>query len=339
MPRAPAISILLPARNAEATLATCLRSLLRQSEPDWECIVVDDASGDATAAVARDFAARDPRFRVVEGPGRGIVAALEAGRRACRGLLVARMDADDWMLRDRLRAQRAALEGDPGLAGVGCHVRLFPRSGLRDGRRRYERWLGSIATADDVERDALVECPIAHPTWMLRRDVLDRHGYRDDGVPEDYDLLLRMLADGERLGVVPRRLLAWRDGPARLSRTHPAYSEEAFTRCKASHLARGLLADTRSYVLWGYGGTGRALRRALLDHDRHPSHIVELHPRRIGQTIHGAPVVAPEALSELAELAGRPIVASVSGPGPRREIRAALAALGLREGRDFVCAA
>ena len=60
-----------------------------------------------------------------------------------------------------------------------------------------------------------------------------------------------------------------------------------------------------------------------------------LHPGRLGQTIHGAPVVAPEALADLAG----PIVVSVAGAGPRRQIRAALAALGREEGVDFVCAA
>ena len=136
--------------------------------------------------------------------------------------------------------------------------------------------------------------------------------------------------------MVPRRLVGWRDTPGRLSRTHDAYSDAAFTACKAEHLAASFLADTPQYVLWGYGGTGRALRAALAEHGRHPSHIVELHPGRLGQQIHGAPVVAPEALRALH---GRRIVASVAGAGPRRQIRRALAEMGFEELRDFVCAA
>jgi len=65
---APEISVLLPAYQAEATLDACLRSVARQSEPRWECIVVDDGSADGTRAVAERFAARDGRFRVVATP-------------------------------------------------------------------------------------------------------------------------------------------------------------------------------------------------------------------------------------------------------------------------------
>jgi len=332
----PRVSVLLPARNASPTLTPCLRSLVRQSETRWECILVDDASSDDTRAIGERFARSDERFRIVAGPGRGIAPALHAGLEHCRAPWVARMDADDWMHRERLAAQLDTLQQAPHLAGVGCHVRLFPRARLGKGRRDYERWLLSIRSERDVRREAFVECPLAHPTWLLRRELLDRLGYRDCGFPEDYDLLLRVLAAGHDLGVVPRRLLGWRDAPSRLSRQHPAYSDAAFTACKAEHLATGLLADTREYVLWGYGATGRSLRRALAERDRAPSHIVELHPGRLGQRIHGAAVVSPDALPTLR---GRKLIASVAGASRRRQIRRALVRAGFDELRDFVCAA
>jgi hypothetical protein len=243
------------------------------------------------------------------------------------------MDADDLMHRDRLALQRDALDADPALAGVGCHVRIFPRAGLAAGMRAYEAWLASLCGPEDVARDAFVECPLAHPTWMVRRTHLETLPYRDRGWPEDQDWLLRAHRRGLRLGVVPRRLLAWRRGG--LSERDPRYAVERFVACKAHHLARGFLADRARYVLWGYGRTGRALRAALAREGRAPSHVVELHPGRLGQTIHGAPVVAPAALAAIEG----PVVVSVAGAGPRAEIRAALAKLGRREGADFVCAA
>ena len=89
-------------------------------------------------------------------------------------------------------------------------------------------------------------------------------------------------------------------------------------------------------MLWGHGGTGRALARALRAHGKHPSHVVEVHAGRLGNVIHGAPVVPPEALRDLPR--GR-LVASVAGVTARDEIRAFLAALGWVETRDFLCAA
>ncbi len=353
MTQDPRISVLLPVRDAEATLDACIRSLLRQTEQRWECVFVDDGSRDRSRELIQAYCAQDARLRLIAGPHCGIVAALNLGLEACRGEFVARMDADDWMHRERLALQREALETDPKLAAVGSHVRMHPRprethqreSALRKrrtevvqrrGRIAYERWLNSIETPEAVAREAFVECPIAHPTLFIRRGTLARFGYRSRDWPEDYDLILRLLMEGERLGVVPKRLLGWCDRPGRLSRTDARYGTERFTECKAAALVHSFLAQHFEYILWGYGETGRTLRRALLAYGRAPSQIVELHPGRIGQRIHGARVVSPD---ELPALPRRPILVSVAGSEPRRLIRAALDKAGFTEVRDFVCVA
>jgi glycosyltransferase involved in cell wall biosynthesis len=332
----PRVSVLLPVRDAAATLAASLRSVSRQRLADFECVVVDDGSRDESLAIARAHAAGDRRFSAIAQPPLGLVPALARGLAECRTPLVARHDADDCMHRERLALQIEALERAPGLAGVGCHVRLFPRSALGPGMRAYEAWLASVRTPADVRREAFVECPLAHPTLVLRREVLDAHAYRDPGWPEDYDLVLRLLGAGHELGVVPRRLLAWRHGPGRLSQRSAVYAPDRFTACKAHHLAAGLLARAPRYWLWGYGGTGRALAKALRAHDRHPDAIVELHPRRIGQRIQGAPVIAPKDLGAPGTL---PLIVSVAGAHARALIRAELTECGFREGADYVCAA
>lgn len=328
----PLVSVLLPARDAVATLPACLASIARQRETRFECVIVDDGSRDATRSIAESFAQRDARFRVVATPPRGLVAALNDGLALCRGRFVARMDADDLMHRDRLAAQAAALDADATLAGVGCHVRCFPRAHMHPGLRDYETWLRTIDSPWRVAVERFVECPLPHPTWLLRREVATALGYRDCGWPEDYDFLLRLFDAGLRMGVVPRRLLAWRDGPARLWRTHDAYAPARFLACKAHFLARGPLRHVDAYALWGYGETGRTLRRALEAEGKRAAWIVEIHPRRLGQTIHGALVVRPERIPSLAKL---PLVASVAGAHARREIRAACERMDLREGVDF----
>jgi glycosyltransferase involved in cell wall biosynthesis len=332
----PRVSILLPVFDAEATLAACLHSIRRQTEPRWRCVVVDDGSQDGSLACARRFAQRDARFLVVARPHRGLVAALQAGLEHCEAPCIARMDADDWMHRRRLAEQLGWLEDRPGLAAVGSHVRLFPRAALGEGMREYERWLSGIDSPRRVREEAFVECPVAHPTLAIRRETLLELGYRDCGWPEDYDLILRLLEGGHEVGVVPRRLLGWRHGPARLSRRSPSYAIERFTACKAAYLARGFLAASDRYVLWGYGATGKALARELRRLGKRPSAIVELHPGRLGETIQGAPVIRAE---QLGGLPSPPVVVSVAGAPARSEIRADLARLGFRELRDYVCAA
>jgi len=332
----PRISILLPARNAERTLGAGLESILRQTEPDWECVLIDDGSTDRTAECMQDFAGRDARFRPLSTSACGLVAALNQGLARCRGKLVARMDADDVMLRRRLELQAAALARAPELDAVGCHVRIFPNTRLGEGRQSYQRWLNAIDGPASVAREAFVECPVAHPTLMIRRECLESYRYRDMGWPEDYDLILRMLTSGRSIGMVASRLLCWRDHPDRLSRTAATYAIERFTDCKAAFLAAGFLARSEHYILWGHGGTGRALKRALGVHGKRPAQIVEVHPGRLGNVVSGAPFIAPDRLMEVPRL---PIVVSVAGAGPRAEIRAALDGMGFRELVDYVCAA
>jgi glycosyltransferase involved in cell wall biosynthesis len=332
----PVISILLPAFNAQATLGAALSSIERQSERRWECVVADDGSTDATRSVAEEFVSRDARFRVLGLEHGGIVSALMSGLAECRARFVARMDADDLMARRRLERQLQALQQAPALVAVGCHPRLFPRASLTDRRRNYERWLRSIRDADSVRREAFVECPIAHPTLMIRREALAELGYRDCAWPEDYDLVLRLLEQGFELGMVPERLLHWRDGAGRLSRSSARYAIAAFVECKAEYLARGFLRDSERYVLWGFGDTGKALAEALARRGKHPSAIVELHPGRLGQLIRGVRVILPDALHTLPKTR---LIVSVAGLTPRTEIRQALSAMGFVELQDYLCAA
>ena len=332
----PSLSILLPAWNAEATLKACLLSLLAQSEPNWECVLVDDGSLDATPEIAAQFARDDARIRVWHRPHEGLVPSLNAGLERCRGAFIARMDADDRMHPERLKKQRTALEADASLAAVGSRVELFPAHRVTRGRRDHARWLNAIESPEQVCAEAFVECPIAHPALFARSQAMKNFGYRDMGWPEDYDLVLRWLGAGLRLANVAQPLLEWRETPARLSRQSEAYAMERFTRCKASFLFEDFLERRHDYVLWGHGATGRALRKALARHGSHPTKIVEVHPRRLGETIHGAPVVSPDALPEPGETR---LIASVAGTGPRSKIRAALDARGYRETVDYVCAA
>lgn len=333
----PVISILLPLFNAAPTLPAALRSIRRQSLTDWECIVVDDGSTDGGAEIVEDFGAGDPRFVLLRTDHGGIVAALNRGIERCRAPLVARMDADDIMSRERLARQAAMLHAEPRLAAVGCHVRLFPRRQLGKGWRDYERWLNRIVSPEQLRRESLIECPIGHPTWMIRREVLAHFRYRDCGWAEDYDLLLRLLAEGREIGVVPRRLLSWRDSPERLSRRDPRCSIDSFVRCKAQFLAEGFLREARQFGLWGYGATGRQLHRALREHGRELAFVIDVHPGRLGQRILSAPVVAPDEYGFPA--GGAPLIVSVAHERPRQEIREFLARRGLQELRDFVCAA
>ena len=331
------ISVLLPVRDGAEHLPECIASLSAQTEGDFEVVAVDDGSQDSTPDLLHAWAAADSRVQVISQKPSGLVVTLERGRAHARGVWLARMDADDAALPIRFASQRALMELDPSLVGCGGGVRYVPRERVLGGALRYERWLNGLTTPGALARDVFVECPLAHPTFFLRADAVAAiSGYRDLGWPEDYDLILRLWRAGGRFGTVPEVLLHWREGEWRLSRTHPSYSHEAFRRCKAHHLAASLLVERDGVVVWGAGPTGKLFARALEVEGVRIRAFVDVDERKIGQSIRGAPVLPPAGIEEYRDAF---CVAAVGQLGAREEIRAELAALGWREGIDFVAVA
>ncbi|MDD5304303.1 MAG: glycosyltransferase family A protein [Elusimicrobia bacterium] len=181
----PLISVVLAARNARGTLPRALASLAAQTMPDWECVVVDDGSTDGTA----DAVVGDSRFRVVRQAGAGLTAALRRGVSEARGTLIARLDADDVCLPDRLRRQSEELARRPEVVAIGCGVELVSESGSALGSHVYP----SDHAALVASLDSLLT-PIPHSTLMVRRDALESAGgYRAAFIKaQDYDLLRRL---------------------------------------------------------------------------------------------------------------------------------------------------
>jgi glycosyltransferase involved in cell wall biosynthesis len=331
----PRVSILLPCRDAAAFVDEAVASLLAQTTRDLDIIAVDDGSADDTAARLTRWSRLDPRLRVIAGSGGGIVAALNEGLTNAQADIIARMDADDVAHPTRIEKQLAHLDAAPETLACGTHVRYFPRALVREGARRYESWLNSLCDSPSLARDVYVECPIAHPTLMVRRTALESAGaWRETGWPEDYDLILRLHAAGA-LANVPEVLHQWRERPERLSRVDARYSPDAFRRCKAYHLARGALMGRRVLIV-GAGPVGKAFAQALSAEGCTIAAFVEVDARKIGQTVHGAPVVARDAIGRYR---GTFAVAAVGADAARADIREWLGAVGWREGEEFCAVA
>jgi len=331
----PRVAVLLPARDAAATVGAAAVSILRQSLRDLALVAVDDGSRDGTAGVLERLAARDRRLLLVRGPGEGVAGALQRGLARCDAEVVARMDADDVAWPRRLERQLEALAADPTLAAVGSRVRLFPRRAVRPGMRRHVAWLNGLAAPEDLARDLLVEAPIVHPASAIRRAALDRTGgWRRGDFPEDYDLWLRLAEAGHRLANVPATLLDWREWPGRVTRTDPRCRPERHVALKVDHLARTALAGRREVAIWGAGETGKAFADALAARGMGVALFVDVDPRKIGRTRRGAPVVGPAGIGRAR---GLPLLVAVGVPGARPLIRAELARAGFVELRDYVC--
>lgn len=331
----PTLSVILPVRNGAATLKDAVESILAQSFADFELLIVDDGSTDGSRDIASDFMRQDDRVAAISNDGSGLVDALNTGLRRSWCPYVARMDADDVSLPDRLALQLDLLCSDPDLGIVGCKVE---RLGHNDapGMDRYVQWLNSLIDPGEIRAKRYVESPIAHPTALGRREAFAPL-YRDMGWPEDYDLWLRVLRAGYEMIKVPEVLLHWRDEPSRLSRTDPRYSPERFRDCKLEHMVPDLRLQDRPIYLWGLGRSGKPWLSLLVERKMAPTLAADLHPRRIGTEVHGVPVVHPEEFVRRIRPAGGGIIlVAVAEPDAAQEVEILLRDSEYVECRDYI---
>jgi cellulose synthase/poly-beta-1,6-N-acetylglucosamine synthase-like glycosyltransferase len=362
------VSILLPVRNAESTLGSCIESIERQTFREWECIAVDDSSADRSGEILGSWARRDARVRAVNAPRPGgIVAALEEARRFARAPLLARHDADDRSLPSRLGRQLEAIRSaGPEIAVLGCAT-IAAGTPATAGMLRYHDWLDACARADLREsaaicaRDIWIESPIAHPTALMRADrIAEAGGFRECDWPEDYDLWLRCHRAGHRLASLSERLYEWTDHAERLSRRDPRYSPEAFLRCRVHHLRQWVAerGPDRPLVVWGAGRDGKRFARAWEAPDHHVpvsgagppaatdqtrpdrgigllTAFVDIDPLKIGRTRRGRPILSFEEVRE--RIPDAFFFVAVGVEGARELIRSRLRRSGRAEEADFVC--
>ncbi len=179
----------MPAFNAEKTIAGSIDSILRQSFTDFELLIIDDCSSDRTPEIIEHYRTKDPRVRVIRlSRNSGVVKALNIGISKASGKYIARMDADDESLPDRLKLQVAFLDSNPEVVLVGGPYVFMGRF------RMLDVFLPTPQTNEGIS--AVIERinPICHPTVMFRKSAFDEvGGYREAFAnSEDYDLWLRL---------------------------------------------------------------------------------------------------------------------------------------------------
>ena len=133
--RDPLVSVVVPAYGVEEWLPECLAGLVAQTHSNWEAVVVDDGSPDRSGEIAEEWAARDPRIRVVHTPNRGLGAARNEGARHVRGDYLAFLDSDDVLP----PAAYATLVGS--LVASGSDFATGSMLRLEAGKRVEPRWM------------------------------------------------------------------------------------------------------------------------------------------------------------------------------------------------------
>lgn len=251
----PSVSILLPFRQEGRWLKEAIDSIRQQSFTDWELLLLAheaDANSYLLAASARK---QDARIKVHRLHGDHLADVLNQGLQMSTGRYIARMDADDVSLPQRLALQNDFLEKNPKTGVISCATAPHPSAKTGEGFLHYMSWQNAIISDEAHRHNRFIESPLAHPTVMFRACLTQQSlGYPSEG-PEDYGLWLHWMQDEIRFYKLPEKLLLWRDHEKRLSRSGKMYTAEFFTKTRIRFARRvtALNANGRQIILCGAG--------------------------------------------------------------------------------------
>jgi glycosyltransferase involved in cell wall biosynthesis len=215
----PAVSVVVPAFNAAATIEETLQSIAQQTYRNLDVIVVDDGSSDDTAMLVRRHGAHDPRFRVISQPNGGVASARNAGVRASRGEFIAFIDADDLWHPTKIAKQIAALlSGGPETALVYSPFRMIDSAGHVIGSPHKYGVNGWV-----LHRHFHTNLVGNGSALLIRKRVLEEFGgfdpwLRSQDAEGCEDLLLQLrIAEHYRFGEVSEYLVGYRRLPGNMS--------------------------------------------------------------------------------------------------------------------------
>ncbi|MBW2661271.1 MAG: glycosyltransferase [Deltaproteobacteria bacterium] len=199
----PEVSVVMPVFNGEKYLNEAVDSILDQRFKDFEFIIINDGSVDNTSKILDSYS--DGRIRLVQRENRGFAYSLNEAIQLAEGKYIARMDADDVALENRLRLQYEFMESHSGVDILGGQADIIDEYGRLIGEMRKP------ASWPNISKYIKYACPLCHPTYFVREHVYDIiKGYRNIPPVEDYDFLFRAFEKGCVMRNLPEKILKYR---------------------------------------------------------------------------------------------------------------------------------
>lgn len=214
----PLVSVIMPMFNAVEFVAETIRSIQNQTYPNWELIIIDDYSADASRALAKKIAKQDNRISVFRnGKHRGVSGAANLALAKAKGQFVARMDADDLSSPDRLAKQVRFLQKHKQVVAVGSQCYLIDKHGQKTGTKTFP------LDFESVKNMMFYSIPLQQPSLMVNRNLLPSNfvWYRENyQTAEEVELLFKFFKYGEVVNL-PDYLLSYRIHGNNISLRHP----------------------------------------------------------------------------------------------------------------------
>ncbi len=290
MSKRPRVSIILPVYNGQRYIETSVKSLLSQSYKDFELIIINDGSTDKTEQIIRQI--HDSRLKIISRPNKGLVKTLNEGIQQAKGEFIARQDADDLSLPDRLEKQITFLDSHKQVGLVGTNYTII------DEQDADLVTTDIFTHPDDLSVAEIISNQYGHGSIVMRNALVRKaKGYDARvGHVEDYDLFIRM-SRLAKIANLPESLYKWRRNPVGISLSNDTLQQEQAFAIRDRYFKKYLLnANSRdlfgswhpmslrsgpkaycekkarlyrdlAYLFWKFGRKDRArvaVRRALL---------------------------------------------------------------------------
>jgi glycosyltransferase involved in cell wall biosynthesis len=224
----PLVSVILPVYNAERFLREAIESILNQTFTDFELLLINDGSTDSSEQILKSYT--DPRIVYIRNEhNSGLIFTLNKGLELAKGKYIARMDSDDISFIERLQKQVAFLETSD-VAVVASTVDMIDAQGKHLPLWKDDRM---CISSHSIKAFLPKNNCIAHPSVMGRAEVLKKYKYQSDQKEaEDYDLWLRLAADGKQIAKLNEPLLLYRFLQESLTRKERLSAAERLFRTK-----------------------------------------------------------------------------------------------------------
>ena len=196
----PVVSVIISSYNMEKTLPAAIDSILNQTFPDWELIIIDDGSTDRTQNILESYKNKDSRIKVIKNrENLGLTASLNKGLKIAKGEYIARLDADDTSYPDRLMRQIGFMKKNAlDLSGAALDTQ---DTKYQEGQRVTDDWLDT----DTIKIHLVFDNIFAHSTTIFRKDFLTKFNLTYDvnyPYAEDYDLWEKIAMNGGKMGIM-----------------------------------------------------------------------------------------------------------------------------------------